>query len=37
MKGAATLTEIAEQSGAPLAEVIDYVNASLATGFAAAE
>jgi hypothetical protein len=37
MKGAATLNEIADQSGAPLVEVIDYVNASLATGFAAVE
>jgi hypothetical protein len=34
MKGPALLTEIAEQSGASLAEVIDFVNASLATGVA---
>lgn len=34
MKGPALLTEIAEASGASLAEVTDYVNASLATGVA---
>jgi hypothetical protein len=34
MKGPALLTDIAEQSGASLAEVIDFVNASLATGVA---
>ena len=37
MKQPATLTEIAEQSGAPLAEVTDFVNAYLATGFAEME
>ena len=37
MKGPALLTEIAEQSGVPLAEVIDYVNACLATGVAEPE
>ena len=35
MKGPARLTEIADQSGVPLAEVTDFVNASLATGYAA--
>ncbi|KFN51081.1 hypothetical protein [Arenimonas composti] len=34
MKGPALLTEIAEQSGVPLAEVIEFVNASLAVGVA---
>lgn len=34
MKGPATLTEIAEASGVPLADVTDFVNASLATRFA---
>ena len=34
MKGPATLPEIAEASGVPLAHVTDFVNASLATGFA---
>lgn len=34
MKGPATLAEIAQTSGVPLADVIDFVNASLATGFA---
>ena len=34
MKGPASLTEIAEQSGASLAEVTDFVNANLATGYA---
>lgn len=34
MKGPARLTEIAEQSGASLAEVTDFVNANLATGYA---
>ena len=34
MKGPALLTEIAELSGASLAEVTDYVNASLAVGVA---
>jgi len=37
MKQPALLTEIAEQSGAPLAEVTDFVNAYLATGFAEME
>jgi len=37
MKGPALLTEIAEQSGAALAEVIDFVNASLAVGVAEPE
>ncbi|MGH8029241.1 MAG: hypothetical protein ACREO3_04825, partial [Arenimonas sp.] len=35
MKGPAKLTDIAEQSGVPLPEVTDFVNASLATGYAA--
>lgn len=34
MKGPATLAEIAEASGAGVAEVADFVNASLTTGFA---
>ncbi len=34
MKGPATLAEIAEASGVPLADVTDFLNASLATGFA---
>lgn len=34
MKGPANLTEIAEQSGVSLAEVIDFVNASLMVGVA---
>lgn len=34
MKGPALLADIAEHSGASLAEVIDFVNASLATGVA---
>lgn len=34
MKGPATLPEIAEASGVPLADVTDFVNANLATGFA---
>jgi len=34
MKGPATLTEIADASGVPLADVADFVNANLATGFA---
>ena len=34
MKGPALLTDIAEQSGASLAEVCDFVNASLAVGVA---
>ncbi|QOW20359.1 hypothetical protein INQ41_04870 [Lysobacter ciconiae] len=37
MKGAATLGEIAEASGVPLADVTDFVNANLATGFAEVE
>lgn len=37
MKGPAVLTDIAEQSGVSLAEVIDYVNACLATGVAEPE
>lgn len=37
MKGPALLTEIAEQSGASLAEVIDFVNASLVAGVATPE
>jgi hypothetical protein len=37
MKGPALLTDIAEQSGASLAEVIDFVNASLATGVVEAD
>ena len=34
MKGPATLAEIAAGSGVPLPDVIDFVNASLATGYA---
>jgi hypothetical protein len=34
MKGPATLHEIAEASGVPLADVTDFVNASIGTGFA---
>jgi hypothetical protein len=34
MKGPATIAEIAETSTAPIAEVIDFVNANLASGFA---
>jgi hypothetical protein len=34
MKGPATLDEVAAASGVPLAEVVDFVNASLATGYA---
>ncbi|HET8819029.1 MAG TPA: hypothetical protein VFM73_05745 [Xanthomonadaceae bacterium] len=34
MKGPATLQEIAEASGVPVADVTDFVNANLATGFA---
>src|SRR3546814_2250611 len=34
MKGPATLAEIAGASGMPVADVADFVNASLATGFA---
>lgn len=34
MKGPATLAEIAAASGMPVADVADFVNASLATGFA---
>jgi hypothetical protein len=34
MKGPATLSEIAAASGMPVADVADFVNASLATGFA---
>ena len=34
MKGPATLDEIAAASGVPLPEVVDFVNANLATGFA---
>ncbi len=37
MKGPATILEIAEQSTAPVAEVIDFVNANLASGFAQVE
>src|SRR5690606_26544564 len=37
MKQPATLAEIAEQSGAPLAEVVDFVNAYLAIGTAEME
>ncbi len=37
MKGLATLSEIAEQSGAVLTDVVDFVNAYLVTGFAEAE
>ncbi|MEZ0469683.1 hypothetical protein [Luteimonas salinilitoris] len=34
MKGPATLAEIAEASGTPVAEVADFINANLATGYA---
>jgi hypothetical protein len=34
MKGPATLDEVAAASGVTLAEVVDFVNASLATGYA---
>ncbi len=34
MKGPATLEEIAAASGVPLADIIDFVNASLVSGFA---
>ena len=34
MRGPATLAEIAEASGVPVADVADFVNANLATGFA---
>ena len=37
MKGPATLAEIAAGSGVPLPDVIDFVNANLATGFADVE
>ena len=37
MKGAATLTDISDQSGASLAEVTDYVNAALLTGIVVAD
>ncbi|MGV8942070.1 MAG: hypothetical protein ACOH1P_11140 [Lysobacter sp.] len=37
MKGPATLAEIAQASGVPLADVTDFVNANLATGFAEIE
>jgi hypothetical protein len=37
MKGPALLTEISDQSGASLAEVIDYVNAGLLTGVVLAD
>jgi hypothetical protein len=37
MKGPANLSEIAEQSGVSLAEVIDFVNACLASGVAEAD
>ena len=36
MKGPATLDEIATASGVPLEDVVDFVNANLATGFAEA-
>ena len=36
MKGPATLEEIASASGVPLADVVDFVNANLATGYAEA-
>ncbi|NLA66874.1 MAG: hypothetical protein GX856_01260 [Gammaproteobacteria bacterium] len=36
MKGPATLAGIAEASGVPEADVADFINANLATGFAAA-
>ena len=34
MKGPATLDEVAAASGVPLTDVVDFVNASLATGYA---
>jgi len=34
MKGPSKLTDIAEQAGVPLADVTDFVNANLATGYA---
>lgn len=34
MKGAASVTEIAEASGVPAADVADFINANLVTGFA---
>jgi len=34
MKGPATLDEVASASGVPLPDVVDFVNASLATGYA---
>ena len=34
MKGPSTLAEIASGSGVPVPDVIDFVNANLATGFA---
>ena len=34
MKGPATLEEMASASGVPLADVADFVNASLVTGYA---
>lgn len=37
MKGPATLAEIATGSGVPLPDVVDFVNANLATGFAEVE
>lgn len=37
MRGPATLDEVAAASGVPLAEVVEFVNASLATGFARPE
>lgn len=37
MKGPATLAEITEASGVPAADVADFVNANLATGFAEPE
>lgn len=37
MKGPATLAEISEASGVPVADVTDFVNANLATGFADVE
>lgn len=37
MKGPATLSEIADQSGAALADVVDFVNAYSVTGFVEAE
>ena len=37
MKGPQTLSDIADQSGAALADVVDFVNAYSATGFVSAE